>query len=163
LEEAITIRALKPGEEAEACRVIARVFDEFVAPEYPAAGVSEFHRYANAEAMAQRITQGELVLVAAENDRIVGVLEMRGHDHLAMLFVEPAGRGIGRKLVEHALVACASRQPRAESIRVHASRYAVPFYLALGFVPEGSERTENGITYLPLVLHKVAVRDSTAG
>jgi predicted GNAT family N-acyltransferase len=142
---------MKPGEEREVCALVARVFDEFVAPDFPPAGIEEFCKYAQPDAMARRGKAGDRVLVAEEEDRIVGMLELQGLEHIAMLFVETRGRGVGRRLVEHALQMCREGAPGIEQVGVHASGYAVPIYRKLGFEAQGPERTENGITYLPMV------------
>ncbi|MEW6211822.1 MAG: GNAT family N-acetyltransferase, partial [Acidobacteriota bacterium] len=147
----VLIRLMRPGEEQEVCALVARVFNNFVAAEFPPKGIEEFYRYAQPDAMAQRSKAGDTVLVAEKEGRIVGMLEMRGFDHIAMLFVETQGQGIGRELVEQALKICRDRAPGIEHVRVHASRYAVPIYRRLGFEAEGPERTENGITYLPML------------
>jgi ribosomal protein S18 acetylase RimI-like enzyme len=141
---------MKPGDEDEVCALVARVFDSYVAPDFPPAGIEEFYTYAHPEAMAQRSMAGDRVLVVEEGNRIVGMLELKGLDHIAMLFVETKGRGIGRRLVEMALQMCREDAPGVEQVTVHASRHAVPIYRKLGFEAEGPERTENDITYLPM-------------
>jgi GNAT superfamily N-acetyltransferase len=156
----LTIRCMRPGEEGEVRALVARVFNEFVAPDFPPEGVGEFFRYARPEAMAERAKAGDTVLVAEDRDRLVGMLELRGLDHIAMLFVETQGRGAGRRLVERALQICREGAPELERVAVHASRYAVPVYRRLGFEAEGPERTENGITYLPMAFR---FRDASAG
>jgi predicted GNAT family N-acyltransferase len=142
---------MKPGEEGAVCALVARVFDAFVAPDFSPEGIQEFYEYAQPHAMARRAKAGGRVLVAEEGERIVGMLELRGVDHIALLFVETTGRGIGGRLVEQALRICSDDESRVQTVRVHSSRFAVPIYSKLGFEAEGPERTENGITYLPMV------------
>ena len=104
------------------------------------------------------------MLVAEEAGRIVGMLELRCSDHIAMLFVEARGQGMGGKLVEQGLAICRESDPGVEEVRVHSSRYAVPIYRALGFEAEGPERTEHGITYLPMVFRfKAGDQGATPG
>jgi GNAT superfamily N-acetyltransferase len=146
-----TIRRSRPGEEAEVCRLVGRVFGKFVAHEFSQEGVDEFLRYADPVAMARRCAEGHVVLVAEQDGRIVGMLELRGFAHIALLFAETPGRGVGRALYEEALLMCRDRAGATGQIRAHASRYAVPIYRKLGFEAEGPERTENGITYVPMV------------
>jgi GNAT superfamily N-acetyltransferase len=151
----IFIRPLNPGEEGVVCDLVARVFKQFVANDYPADGVEEFFRYSNPAAMALRREAGELILVAQAGSEIIGMLELDQPDQLSLLFVETAGHGVGRRLVEQALEIWRTRAPGGERVRVHASRYAVPFYRRVGFTEEGPETTENGITYLPMVREQV--------
>lgn len=148
---ALVIRRIRPGEEGEICGLVERVFSQFVAVEFPQEGIQEFLRYAQPAAMARRCAAGQVVLVAEQGGRIVGMLELRGAAHIALLFVEVPGRGIGRALFEEALLICRSHAGATGQIRTHASRYAVPIYEKLGFGVEGPERTENGITYVPMV------------
>ncbi len=145
------IRRIRPGEEPEVCALVERVFGRFVAPGFPREGIEEFLRYAHPAAMARRRAAGEVVLVAEQDGRIVGMLELRGFAHIALLFSETPGRGVGRALFEEAVLICRGRAEATGQIRAHASRYAVPIYRKLGFQSEGPERTENGITYVPMV------------
>jgi GNAT superfamily N-acetyltransferase len=151
--DAVSIRQAKDGEEPEICALVERIFDEFVAPEFPREGVDEFLGYAHPDAMARRRATGQTILVAEQDDRIVGMLELRGFAHIAMLFVGSHGRGVGRALFEEALRICRDHPEGTGEIRVHASRYAVPIYQRLGFAAEGPEQTEHGITYVPMLFH----------
>ena len=152
----IHIRPMNPGEEGVVCDLVARVFRRFVASDYPVDGIEEFFRYNKPPSMALRREAGELILVAHSGSEIVGMLELDKPDQLSLLFVHATGHGVGRRLVEGALEICQSWAPGGGSLRVHASRYAVPFYRSVGFVDEGPETTENGITYLPMVRERIA-------
>lgn len=146
------IRLMRSGEEHEVCALVARVFRTHVAGDFSPEGVQEFLQYAEPAAMAARSRKGDRVLVAAEGGRILGMVELMMPDHIAMLFVEDRGRGLGRVLVERGVDLCRQADPGLERVRVHASLYAVPVYRKLGFLAEHPERTENGITYVPMVL-----------
>lgn len=148
----VTLRAMRPGEEAEVCALVNRVFDRHVAPGFGVEGVETFRRYADPEAMRRRGTAGHRVLVAEHDGRIAGILELRGLDHIAMLFVEARGLGAGRALVERALRVCREEGPEVRRVTVHASRFAVPIYRRLGFREEGPETTRNGILYQPMAV-----------
>lgn len=126
--------------------------DEYVAGGFATEGVEEFYRYAEPSALSERSREGNKVLLAEEEGQILGMLELMGPDHIAMLFVDYRGRGLGRALVERALQLCREETEGLEQVSVHASLYAVPIYRNLGFEAEGPERTENGITYVPMVI-----------
>jgi predicted GNAT family N-acyltransferase len=102
--------------------------------------------------MAARCRKGNKVLLAEEEDRMLGMLELKAPDHIAMLFVDDRGRGLGRALVERALQLCREQVEDRGKVSVHASLYAVPIYRKLGFEAEGPQRTENGITYVPMAM-----------
>ncbi len=152
MSDSISIRPMKLGEEDTVCQLVAGVFNEFVSLDFSTEGVDEFFRYAEPVAMARRMAAGSRVFLAEEDETTMGMVELRGLDHIAMLFVETQGRGVGRALVEQFLKVGRDSGSEVERVSVHASRYSVPFYRKLGFEAEGSERTENGITYLPMFL-----------
>lgn len=152
----ISLRMMRPGEEGEICALVLRVFDSHVAPDFSPEGVATFREYADPEAMRQRGAAGHRVLVAEAGGRLSGMLELRGLDHIAMLFVEARGLGAGRRLVQWALRICREEGKDVQRVRVHASRFAVPVYRKLGFQPEGPETTRNGIIYQPM---SVPLRD----
>ena len=151
MASALIVRRIRSGEEVEVCRLVERVFGQFVAPEFPPEGVEEFLRFADPTALARRCAEGQVVLVAEQAGHIVGMLELRGFAHIAMLFVRKPGHGVGRALYEEAVRVCRASDAATGEIRAHASRYGVPIYRKLGFQAEGPERTENGITYVPMV------------
>ena len=84
------------------------------------------------QAAIAEIIRSEMVFVTEEDGEIVGVLRGR-KERLGSLFVrgDRHRRGIGRKLVEH--FERASRTEGVEVIRVAATMYGVPFYLAMGY------------------------------
>ena len=73
---------------------------------------------------------------AEEDSRVVGILSTTSYDHLAFLgavIVSPEvrGRGLGRLLMQAALMHLASKG--VETVRLNAYLNAVPFYERLGF------------------------------
>lgn len=86
---------------------------------------------ARQEAIAQ-VIQADIVLVADDSGAIVGVLRGRS-DKLQSLFIrgDRQRQGIGRRLVE--AFEEESRTLGATTIRVQATLYATPFYLAMGY------------------------------
>ena len=89
------------------------------------------HEEAHKEAIA-RVVRAAMVLVAEDNGEIVGVLRGR-HDKLQSLFVrgDCHRQGVGRRLVERFEQEC--EQQGSAEIKVQATLYAVPFYLAMGY------------------------------
>jgi GNAT superfamily N-acetyltransferase len=146
------IRPIEAGEEESVGDLVRRVFDRFVAPDFPEEGIREFLRYAHPSELARRCREGQLTLVAEVRGELAGVIEMRDLEHVAMLFVERPGRGLGRKLFETALGMCRDRRPELTSISVYSSRYAVKAYERLGFRVSGEEQTKNGIIFIPMRL-----------
>ena len=81
-----------------------------------------------------------MVFVAEDEEEIVGVLRGR-RERLASLFVrgDYHRQGIGRKLVERFELECLRQGVTV--IRVTATLYAVPFYLAMGYKRSTGVRT----------------------
>lgn len=152
MDETIEYRLMKRGEERAVCLLVRDVFDEFVAPDFSEEGVDGFLQYAHPRALARRCEGHHFVLVAARGDELLGMIEVGRFEHIGMLFVAQRGRGIARQLVHRALAVCKVKRPGLSRVTVHSSRYAEPIYRKLGFVTEGDERTEGGITFLPMAM-----------
>jgi len=108
---------------------------------------------ADQEAIAQ-VIRSEVVYVAEVDGQIVGVLRGR-KERLASLFVrgDHHRQGIGRRLVEH--FEWTSRERRVRVIRLAAALYAIPFYLAMGYVRSTGRRSGwsfegRGLPYQPM-------------
>jgi GNAT superfamily N-acetyltransferase len=74
-------------------------------------------------------------LTYLENGRLTGVVLILHFWNLCHLFVAPEaqGRGIGKQLIEATIAQCSDRCP-APAIQLNASRNAVSFYEARGFL-----------------------------
>ena len=165
MDEPIAYRSMRPGEEANVCRLVERVFDEFVAPDFAPEGIEEFRKFANPQSLADRTRAGSTVLLALRGDEIVGMIEIGSTPqvgtcdstsrcgHISMLFVSQRGQGIARELVRRAVDRMTAANADVAEITVHSSLYAQPVYERLGFQRTGETRTENGITYLPMSYH----------
>jgi GNAT superfamily N-acetyltransferase len=148
----ISYQGMQPGEEAAVCELVHAVFDRLVAPQFSQQGIDEFRKYVRPEALAERAREGHKVILAHEGDALLGMIEIREAKHISLLFVDEAhqGRGIGRELISRAFQHCHAANAGITSVTVHASPNSVEFYRRVGFLPEGSERVENGIRYRPM-------------
>jgi len=79
----VTIRRKRPGEESTVSDLVVRVFGHDVGPLYAPEGVAEFVAYASASALSKRQLLGRDVLVAIEENHIVGALELRDRAHVS--------------------------------------------------------------------------------
>lgn len=145
----IIYRQIRPSEIAAASVLAREAFNQSVAPHYQPEGVSEFHRYASAEALAQRHLAGHITLVADLSGELLGMLHLREHSHVSMLFVRSSHRrqGIGRGLLN------AARKLPGDSGRgltVSSSPNAVSTYERLGFRITGAEQCVHGIRFIPM-------------
>ncbi len=146
----IKYRFMKKGEEGRACALIEKVFNEFVAPDYGQEGVDEFFKFANPAAMAGRRGPEQVAIVAEKGADIVGVIEMRSTNHIAMLFVGNQGEGIAKGLFKRAVKVCLKRRPDIKTITVNSSPFAEPVYSRMGFMPTGPAQKKNGIIFVPM-------------
>jgi GNAT superfamily N-acetyltransferase len=153
----IIYRQIAPFETAGVAALACEVFDQFVAPHYQPDGILEFHRYASADALAQRHESGHVTLVAEHSGELVGMLHLRKPCHVAMLFVRSSfqHKGIGRKLI-----ATAGALVGEESCEftLNSSPNAVAAYEHLGFHAIGPEQCVRGIRFTPMRKQKRSSR-----
>jgi GNAT superfamily N-acetyltransferase len=158
----ITIRNYTEKDAGSVGRLIAETYSIFNLSFVPAEELGQFlgpfqfarsHETAHQAAIA-KVIQSEMVFVAEEDGRIVGVLRGR-RVRLGSLFVcgDCHRQGIGRKLVERFEQACLLQGPTV--IRVAATLYGIPFYLAMGYKRSTGLRTGwsfdgHGLTIQPM-------------
>ncbi|MCU1088659.1 GNAT family N-acetyltransferase [Stenotrophomonas maltophilia] len=142
-----TIRPAHVDDLPAISAVCLAAFTAAVAPSLSAAGIATFGSVAAAEAFGARLHGDNQILVAEQDGRVVGVVELKGR-HLAMLFVDPGchGQGIG-----HAIFEAVLPQVREPVLTVRASLNAVPTYLRYGFVLDGDVSELNGLVYQQMV------------
>ena len=144
----MTIRRYTERDAQEVGRLIADTYREFnlsfVPPEELDLFLGPFrHAYSperpHHEAIARTI-RSAMVYVAEADGEIVGVLRGR-EGRLASLFVggDHHRQGIGRRLVER--FERESFRQGVTVVRVAATLYAVPFYLAMGYKRSTGVRT----------------------
>lgn len=154
MSQIVSFQLMQPGQEIRVCDLITRVFEEWVAPDFSPDGVQEFLKYVQPDALRERSQANHFALVATMGDEIVGVIEIRNHEHVSLLFVDQAhmGVGIGRELWRRALDICRREKPDVREISVNSSPYAVPIYEKLGFRQTEPERVVNGIRFVPMAI-----------
>lgn len=148
----ITISRYRSGQEQEISSLIKKVYDIYVAPDYPDEGNQHFYDWIAPEAIATRQKTQKTILIAQTNTSIVGMIEIRNNDRISLLFVDPdfQNQGIARKLFLEALKNCISQDSGLSKFYVHASPYSIEFYQRLGFKETGTIQETNGIKYLPM-------------
>jgi GNAT superfamily N-acetyltransferase len=145
---------MTPADVGQVYGLVSNVFDAFVAPDYSAEGIATFYRYIQPDALRARATSDSFALVAVDGVEIIGVIEVRGLHHIALLFVAATRqrRGVARSLFRQAMAVCRTEQPDLGEVTVNSSRYAVPVYERLGFHPTGGYQVRNGIGFVPMSL-----------
>jgi GNAT superfamily N-acetyltransferase len=153
MESKITFREIKTGEEAKACQLVMDSFSEFVAPDYSEEGVKEFSKYIDSLLMQKRLANNHVVVVALDEDVLVGMIEVRNYNHISLLFVKKKYQhhGIATRLLELAVNKCRKHNANTELIELNSSPFAVSIYEKLGFVKISDEQLKNGIRFTPMV------------
>ena len=148
----LTFRIMRHGEEGDVCDLVHRSFDRSVASAYTKRGQHNFREYADPEEMSRRMKADHFVLLAFAGGDIVGMIEMRCHRHVSLLFVEPEfqGKGIGGELLGKALESCRSTDPQLREVTVNSSLNALRAYERMGFAAIGREQDINGVRSVPM-------------
>lgn len=153
-KEELLIRAIRQEEWKHAIRLVWRTFLKFDAPYCGSDGVRSFYDYIMDERLYKLYLIGSVRLYGAYMDSmLVGVMGLRGEDHISMLFIDEdyQKRGVGKCLLRSVLNACGPKDA-ARHITVNASLYAVGFYRHLGFIDVEGARNNGGIISVPMEL-----------
>ena len=164
------------AEDWEAAMALAwRTFSTFVGPTYPTEGNRSFIDFISGEDLHRMFLLGRYrMYLAKEDGRIIGVISVREHNHLSLLFVDAArqGCGIGRALMEcvkdylwdrkvlpldnedEKILDVLYEKEAEHFLSVNAAPNAVEFYKRIGFEQTGGEEEYNGIRYVPLCIHE---------
>lgn len=148
----LTFRFMRDGEEHAVCDLIYRAFDLSIAPIYTEKGQLNFKEYADPDEMAARISSDHFVLLALSGGDVVGMIEIRRHRHVSLLFIEPGfqGRGLGGVLLKKALEHCRKANPQLRELTVNSSPNALQAYERMGFRATGKEQSINGVRFVPM-------------
>lgn len=148
----LTVRPIAPPDLPATHNLTMRAFDNAIAPDYTPQGREAFAAYAAQDALRQRLADNHVTLVAEAHGHLAGVVEVRGHTHVSMLFVDPTHQrtGIGRTLLDAAIGLCAARDPPPTAITVNSAPSAVAFYERNGFTITGPTATKHGIVAVPM-------------
>ena len=152
---AYQIRLMESGEEAQVCKLVERLFIKNEANEISQQSISLFLSYANPVRMAERVAQDFcFVLVAVQDDQLIGMIEVRNYNHIALLFVDDGHQrqGIASSLLEVAIKKCREKNAALRRITVNASPYGLPVYAHWGFHPIGEEVEMDGMLFTQMAL-----------
>ncbi|GEM_PF-127092 len=150
----INISLLSSGESEAASQLIMETFRTCVASQYSQEGIDEFAKYAKAESIQERHGHAHETWTAKIGNTIVGVMEIRFPDHISMLFVSTSYqcKGIGRQLMDRAMIQLLSVSPDIGKLTVHSSPNAIPAYRKFGFREYGEVQERNGIKFQQMAM-----------
>lgn len=146
------IRKLKIRDWDMAMQLAWDTFLVYEAPEYSKEGVKNFHDFVKGEELRSMFALGDYMAWGSfdENDVIGGVLGIRKHWHISLLFVESSlhHQGIATRLLRNAFEE--AKEQGVRELTVNSSPYAVGFYHRIGFKDLDHERLTDGIRYTPM-------------
>jgi ribosomal protein S18 acetylase RimI-like enzyme len=141
------------GEEERIYDLIARAFNEYVAPIYSNEGVEYFLGMISPKGLRE-LNEGKssFVIVARQVNELIGMIAVREESHIALIFIdsEYQRRGIGKNLINKALTICLNRDPKMRAITVSSSPNLKSFYEEIGFKAKGEEVDECGMRFAPM-------------
>ncbi len=124
----------------------------YEAPDYEPEGSRHFYEFVKGSELKNMFRLGEYYAWGAYDDRdiLVGILGIRKHWHISLLFVESRlhHQGIATRLLKQAFRE--AREEGVDTLTVFSSPYAVPFYHRIGFTDTDREHTTDGIRYTPM-------------
>lgn len=155
-------RRMETGDDDRASALVTRVFFDCIAPLYSAQGVATFERYIRPAGFRKRLGRGHFALLAETEGELIGLIEVKEHRQITLLFVAQAHQrqGIGRELVHRAARVCHRRRPGLRELAVSASPNAVDAYERMGFVVFGPELELEGIRFVPMKIPLPLKEDS---
>jgi GNAT superfamily N-acetyltransferase len=150
MAENIIYRKMINDEANQVVDLVKTSFDEYVRSDLTEEGTKEFYRAA-CEMIYDR-PAAHFIIVAESARRIIGMTDIRDNNHICSFYVarEFHGKGIGRGLLERAIVECLSNNPNILTIDVNSSLFAVHAYKKLGFLQTKAEQLVNGIRFVPM-------------
>lgn len=143
------IKPFSLGQEKEVHNLITSVFNEFVGFEYTEEGNKVFNDFIKPENILERHKNGNIILTYEKNGGIIGMIEVRGNNHICLFFVDKKyhNKGIGRKLFNEILLLI---EGKTEYFEVNASPFSEEIDSKLGFKSYGKKTEKNGILFIPM-------------
>ncbi|MCP4346489.1 MAG: GNAT family N-acetyltransferase [Desulfobacterales bacterium] len=143
---------IKPANANQIHSFIAKVFNQFVAPNYSKGGIEEFMKYIQPNELVKHLETNHFGVKALCGSKIVGVIILRDNKHIALFFVDSQHqkKGIGKELFRNALSQCRHNDADVSRITVNASPNSVDAYKKLNFELTDKEQCVNGIRFVPM-------------
>lgn len=148
------IRMAYQDEWEEAMALAWKTFLQYEADDYEPEGVRSFQDFITDNTLHRMFIMGAYqMLVALQEDKLIGMITVRDNSHVSLLFVDEKyhRRGIGRELMNR-LCEYLEGELGVKRVTVNASPFGVGFYHKLGFKDLQAEQTSEGIRYTPMEL-----------
>ncbi|MBR1471508.1 MAG: GNAT family N-acetyltransferase [Lachnospiraceae bacterium] len=150
-----------------------RVFSKYDAKDYTREGSESFLRFISDNILKRMFLLGRYrMYVAKDGDAVVGMITLREHNHISLLFIDARYQhcGIGRALIgcvmdylcgrevlpldneEQKILDLLYEKDDGDFCTVKSAPYALGFYQKLGFVQQGDAEENEGIISIPMRL-----------
>lgn len=105
MSEQFDFRPMRVGEASAVSELVFSLFSEFVGSDYSEEGILEFKKFVSPEALELRGSENHSVWVAETGGILVGMIEIRDGNHVALLFVDKSyhRHGVAKDLLRAAL------------------------------------------------------------
>ena len=136
-------------------KMVWRTFLRFEAKDYTDEGIHNFLDFITDEKLFHSFLRGDYqVMVATDDNKVVGMASVRNRNHLSLLFVDEPyhRRGIGRELLNR-FCEYLEKEEGEPYMSVKAAPYAVKFYQKLGFRAVSPEEQVGGIRVTSMEKH----------
>jgi ferredoxin/GNAT superfamily N-acetyltransferase len=147
----VEFRPMRPGQGNEVSALVRGVDIGGGEKELSPAARAAFERYSSPLAMEERTGLGYTHELAYVSGVLAGMIELKGLDHISMLYIDSAraNRGLGSRLIARAASRCVAAAPKVRYMTVHATDDALDFYERVGFTRSGSRREVGGVISTP--------------
>lgn len=147
------VRWAKTEEWAPAMKMIWKTFLKFEGEDYSPEGIQNFFDFISDDNLYRAFLRGDYqMMVALDEDRVIGAASIRNYNHLSLLFVDEeyhyrgVGRALMKKMFEYLKMEAGERY-----MSLTSSPYAVDFYHKLGFRTVKPEEEISGIRVTSMV------------
>lgn len=129
------VRWAKTEEWAPAMKMIWKTFLKYEGEDYTEEGIRNFFEFITDDDLYVSFLKGDYqMMVALDNERVIGAASVRSCNHLSLLFVDEEyhRQGVGRALMSR-MCEYLKQEAGERYISLNAAPYAVNFYRKLGF------------------------------
>lgn len=141
------VRWARVEEWAPAIKMIWKTFLKFEGEDYSEEGIRNFFEFISDDNLYAAFLRGDYqMMVALDDNQVIGAATIRNGNHLSLLFVEENyhHRGVGRALMQQ-LFEYLKTEAGERYMSLMAAPYAVDFYRKLGFRIVNPEKEISGI------------------
>lgn len=128
------VRWANPADWDEMMKMVWETFLKFEGNDYTEEGIRSFREFITDRGLYESFLRGKYqVMVALDDEKIIGMASVRSYNHLSLLFVDGAyhRKGVGSFLIKEMIAYLKKEGERYMSVK--AAPYALRFYKKLGF------------------------------